>query len=164
MPPSVVGQDKSIKGKYDYARSFQVDDQGVSVETSLQGSGPEKIAELYEVLPVYLRDAGTQPGAVPTTIEFQVGGKWQPATDRFAAVQAVRLTRFGGAVLIAFDRPRRARLSAADWSDTFLSRGTARNVLVDLMETNDVAARLAGTKKVRYRITPIAGRATPARR
>ncbi|MBM4068986.1 MAG: hypothetical protein FJ271_08595 [Planctomycetes bacterium] len=155
VPPAIVGQAKSIKGKYDYARSFQIDSNGVSVETTLQGAGSEKIAELYETLPVYLRDAATQPKAKPTMIDFQVGDKWQPATDRFAAVQAVRLTRFDGAVLITFDRVRRAKLSAADWSDTFLSRGTARNVLVDLMETNDGPTELTGTKKVRYRITPL---------
>lgn len=84
---------------------------------------------------------------------IKVAGKWQPATDKFADVQAVRLTRFDGAVLITFDRPRRVKLSAADWSDTFLSRGMARNVLIDLMETNDVAGKIARAKRLSYRIT-----------
>lgn len=149
LPPSIVGQEKSIKGKYEYARTFKIDEQGVSVETTFQGAGPEKIAELYETLPVYLRDAATQPKATPTAIAFQVGGKWQPATDKFADVQAVQLTRFDGAVTITFDRPRRAKLSTADWSDTFLSRGMARNVLIDLLETKD------GVKRLSYRITPL---------
>lgn len=156
VPPSIVGQEKSIKGKYDYTRTFHIDDKGVSVETTIQGDGAEKIAELYETLPVYLRDAATQPKATPTTIEFQVGDKWQPATDKFVTVRAVRLTRFAGAVVVTFDRPRRAKLSATEWSDTFLSRGTARNILVDLMETSDVASTLAGKKQIRYRIMAMA--------
>jgi hypothetical protein len=157
VPAAVVGQERRIKGKYDYTRSFQIDETGVSVETTIRGDGRDKVAELYEVLPVYLRDAATQPKATPTTIEFQVGGRWAPAADRFTAqVQGVRLTRFDGAVLVTFDSPRRVKLSSADWSDTFLSRGTARNVLVDLMEANDVPTELKGVKKVSYRITPLA--------
>lgn len=157
IPAAIVGQEKTIKGKYDYARSFQIDDKGVSVETTIRGDGGEKVAELYETLPVYLRDAQTQPKATPTVIEFQVGGKWTPATDKFAAaVQAVRLTRFDGAVLVAFESPRRVKLSPTDWSDTFLSRGAARTVLVDLMEAGDFPRELKGMKKVSYRLTPTA--------
>ena len=156
IPSAIVGQDRAIRGAYHLARTFQLDEKGVSVETTIRGDGQEKVAELYEVLPLYLRDAREQAAAKPTLIEFQVAGKWGPAQDRFvSAVQAVRLTRFDGAVLITLDRPRRVKLSPSEWSDTYLSRGTARNVLVDLMEADDVPTALKGMKKISYRLTPV---------
>lgn len=157
IPPSVVGQEQSITGKYQYERKFQLDAKGVRVETTLHGDGAESVAELYEVLPVYLRDAKDQATATPTAIEFQVAGKWTPATERFAEnVQAVRLTRFTGAVVVTFERPRRVKLSPTEWADTYLSRGTARNVLIDLLENGDRALPVKGSRTVAYRIAPAA--------
>lgn len=156
IPASIVGQEKSIAGKYEYARTFQIDGQGVSVETSISGDGAEPIAELYETLPVYLRDTQQQPNAKPTEIEFKVGDKWMPATVSFAEqVVAVRLSRFTGAVQIMFDSPRRMKLSPAEWADTYLSRGSARNVLIDLLESGDKPASVKAVKQIRYRIEPV---------
>lgn len=155
IPATVVGQVKAIAGRYDYARTFRLDETGASVETTMSGDGKEPVAELYEVLPVYLLDAREQAKAVPTTIEFRVGKNWMPATERFTdAVDAVRLTRFTGTVVVAFDRPRRVKLSPAEWADTYLSRGTARNVLIDLLENGDKPAPVTAARKVSYRIEP----------
>jgi hypothetical protein len=157
IPAAVVGQEKTIKGRYDYARSFTIDGNGVRVETTLGGDGTETVAELVETLPVYLRDAKDQAQATPTAIEFQVADRWAPATDQFTdRVQAVRLTRFTGAVVITFDRPRRVKVSPADWADTYLSRGTARNVLIDLLESGDQPTIIKGIRQVAYRIEPVA--------
>jgi len=157
IPSSITGQERVITGKYDYKRSFQIDDTGVRVETSVSGDTQEQLAELYEVLPIYLRDIKEQAKATPTAIEFQVGDKWLPATDMFTAnVRAVRLTRFKGAVLVTFDQARRVKLSPAEWADTYLSRATARNVLIDLLESGDKPTALKDTRKVGYRIEPIA--------
>lgn len=157
IPASIVGQEKAITGKYDYARSFQIDETGVHVTTTISGDGKEQIAELYETLPIYLHDTKAQPAAVPTVIEFQISGKWVPATDTFREkVQTVRLTRFKGAVLVTFDQPRRVKLSPAVWKDTYLSRATSRNVLIDLMENGDRPAFLTKTRQVGYRIEPVA--------
>ncbi|MCE9566173.1 MAG: hypothetical protein K8U57_29475 [Planctomycetes bacterium] len=153
IPASIVGQEKTIAGKYDYSRTFKIDDKGVNVETRISGDGKEQLAELYEVLPIYLRDTKDQPKEPPTVIEFQVGDKWAPATDAFTEnVKAVRLTRFKGSVVVSFEQPRRVKLSAADWADTYLSRGTARNVLIDLLENGDKPAALKDAKKVGYRL------------
>jgi len=87
---------------------FHLDDKGLRVETRVSGDGKDQITELYEVLPVFLREAALQPKATPTTIEFQAGGKWAPATAEYRdKVTAVKLTRFDGAVQIKFDQPRR---------------------------------------------------------
>ena len=148
--------DGELAGKLEYARAFKIDDKGVSVETTITGDGKDSIAELYEAIPVYLRDPERQPKATPTTIEFQVDGKWSPATDQYAKVQAVKLTRFDGAVIVKFDAPRRAKLSPAEWADNWFTKATARNVLIDLLDNGDKPATVTAARKVSYRIEPVA--------
>jgi hypothetical protein len=123
------------------------------VETTVSGDGKEAIAELYEVLPVYLRDTEKQAKAQPTVIEFQSGGVWKPATAEYAeGVTAVKLTRFNGAVRVAFDQPRRVKLSPADWQDGYLSRAACRNILVDLLGGGK---KVAEPVSVSYRVEPM---------
>lgn len=145
--------DDALDGKVDYVRTFGLDEKGVRVETTVSGDGKDALAELYEVLPVFLRNTDKQPKAQPTVIEFQSGGAWKPATAEYAdGVTAVKLTRFGGAVRIAFDHPQRVKLSPADWQDTFLTRASSRNILVDLLGT---AKTLAKPVSVAYRVEPV---------
>lgn len=153
--------DEPLAGRHDYARKFQIDDRGVSVETTVTGDGRETLTELYEVLPVYLRHAGTQSKATPTAIEFQIGNDashWKPATEKYSEqVRAVKLTRFDGAVVVTFAQPQRAKLSPADWKDGWLNSGAmSRNVLLDLLDSGDKSAVLNGAKKIAYRIEPAA--------
>lgn len=156
IPASVVGQEKTVAGQYHYARSFQIDDASLSVETTVSGDGAEQIAELYETLPIYLRDAKEQPNAAPTAIEFQVGGKWSPATDSYIEnVLAVRLTRFQGTAVVTFARPRRVKLAPAEWADEYLSRGTSRNVLIDLLENGGRPTAIKSPHSVRYSIAAV---------
>lgn len=153
IPASIVGQEKSIVGKYDYARTLKLDGTGVRVQTTISGDGKEQVAELYETLPVLLGDTRYQPKEKPTTIEFLSEGKWAPATEQYAEkVQAVRLTRFTGEVTVTFDAPRRVKLSPSEWVDTGFTRAKFRNVLIDLLESGDKPATLTAAKTVGYRI------------
>jgi len=82
---------------------------------------------------VFLRDAKLQRQATPTSIEFQVGDTWAPATAQYLeSVRAVRLTQFNGSVDIRFKTPQRVKLSAEDWKDTYITRASCRNLMVDL--------------------------------
>ena len=156
IPAVTIGTEKALDGKLDFARAFTLDEKGLSVETTVTGDGKDSVAELYEVFPVFLRDVMNQSKATPTTIEFEVGGKWAPATEQTtAAVTAIRLTRFDGAVAIRFDRARRAKL-APQWTDTFMTRASCQNVLVDLLENNDQPAPITKAKSIAYRIEPAA--------
>jgi hypothetical protein len=60
---SIIGQERAIHGKYDEARSFQLDATGVGVATTIQGDGKKPLAERIESLPVYPRDAREQTKA-----------------------------------------------------------------------------------------------------
>jgi hypothetical protein len=148
--------DDTLEGKIDYARTFKIDDKGVSVETIINGDGKDQIAELYETLPVYLRDPDRQPQATPTVIEFQIGGRWTPATAEYQQVTAVRLARFNGAAIITFDKARHVKLSPANWADTWFTKCNCRNVMVDLLDSGGKPAALKDTRKLTYRIEPAA--------
>ena len=149
--------DEALDGRLEYTRTFTIDDKGVSIQTTVTGDGKDTIAELYETIPVYLRNPKHQPDATPTAIAFQIGGKWTPATDQYAAdVSAVRLTRLDGSVLVTFDTPRRAKLSPADWAGTWMNSAACRNVMIDLLASGDKPATVKGEKKIAYRIEPSA--------
>lgn len=153
IPAITMGKEKSLEGNISYSRTFTLSDNSLRIETTLNSDGKDKIAELYEVLPVFLRDLERQPKAIPTKIEFQTGGQWTAATDQFTTtVQAVRLTRFTGAVEIRFTRPCRAKLSPAEWTDKYLSRASCRNVLIDLLDATPAPGPFQGERTLAYEI------------
>jgi hypothetical protein len=123
-----------LSGEIDYTRSFESTPGGVRVTTTVKADGKDRIAELYEVIPVFLREAGAQARAAPTVIEFGREGKWKPVTETVTdKVRTVRLTRFGASVTLTFDRPCRVKLAPV-WVDTYQTRSSCRNLLIDLLE------------------------------
>ncbi|MCX5658537.1 MAG: hypothetical protein NTW19_02300, partial [Planctomycetota bacterium] len=149
--------DVPLGGKLSYARTFTIDDKGVGVETKVTGDGKETLGELVETIPVFLRDAASQAKAAPTTIEFQVGDAWAPATEAYTEkVSAVRLKRFEGAVVVRFDKPQRAKLSPKEWNDTWFTKAMARNVMVDLLASGDKPAAVKDVRTLKYRFEPAA--------
>jgi len=154
IPIEQLGQGKVLQGRIGYQRDFHIDAGKVRIETRIKGSGRDKLAELHETIPIFLHEAQRQAKSVPTAIEFQVDGKWLPATSEYHDnVAAVKLTRFAGAVRIAFAQPQRVKLSPADWTDTFLSRARCRNLMIDLLGSTAPSV-LKGEKVVRYEISP----------
>jgi len=139
-------------GELTYARHFTIEPGAVRVETTLASDGKDRLNELIETLPVYLRDAKSK--AVPTAVEFQAGGTWEPAGSEWRnGVTAVRLTRFEGTVEITFEEPQRIRLSDADWTDSYITRASCRNILIDLLDQKKPLPA-AVTRTVAYRIAP----------
>ncbi len=155
IPDKLIGQGKALDGRIAYTRKFRIEPGKLRVETTVNADGKDRIEELYETLPVFLRDTRKTPKASPTVIEFRSGDKWISATKKFEEkVTAVRLKRFSGAVRITFDRPRRVKLSDANWEDKYLTRATCRNILIDLLEVGDRPVALKNAKKVAYCIEP----------
>ncbi len=151
--PAVRADEKLLMGKIEYSRQFDSLPGGVRITTTLLGDGQDSVAELYEALPIFLRDTSTQRMLTPTMIEFQVDGKWISATEKYLTnVTAARLSRFDNAVEITFDQPRRVKLSPADWVDTYQTRVACRNLLIDLLENGDKPTPIRDAKKVSYRI------------
>lgn len=154
IPASMLGQEQVLAGALAYTRAFAIEPGAVRVETTLASDGKDRLTELVETLPVYLRDTKNQAAAAPTAIEFQSAGAWQPAGAEWVdKVTAIRLTRFEGAVEVTFDQPQRVRLSDADWVDTYITRAACRNILIDLLEQGKPMTG-PGTRTVAYRIAP----------
>ena len=157
IPAEMLGQGKVLQGRIPYERTFGIAPDGVTVTTSVRAYGQDKIAELYETLPVFHPPGKKRGESGPLTIEFRTGDEWAPAAVEFGdAVKAVRITRLGGTVEITFDRPRRVALSPAEWQGRYVSRSICRNVMIDLLENNGNPMVLTGTKSVSYGIRPVA--------
>lgn len=127
----------SLTNAVEYERTFVMGDAGVRVETQVKYGGRESWRELYETIPVFLRDMKLNP-AVSVQIEFQIAGSWLPATaDNTEKVQAVRVKRYAGMIEIRFDVPQSVRLADQEWRESFIGRAVCRNVLVDWLADND---------------------------
>lgn len=113
-----------------YERKFVVNGEGVTVTTSLKADTAVSFTELYETIPIFLRETDSQ---TPTTIEFLVGDTWAEATTDIHDIKAVRAKRFNGAMVVTFTEPQRAKLSPAVWKDGFQTQAECRTVLVDLL-------------------------------
>ena len=116
-----------------YQRRFELTEAGVTVTTSVK-SGEEApwVKELYETIPVYLGSGRKQP---KSKIWFRLEGIWRvPTSDQRAGVEAVRIERFDGAVVVTFKRPRTVQLSPGEWVDGYQSSARVRAVLVNLIE------------------------------
>ena len=152
-PPAPRETETLFTGKLDYTRKFDSTANGVHITTTIKSESTDAIAELYETLPVYLRDASQQLKVEPTKIEFQIDGKWSPGTDALAAnVTAIKLTRFDGAVAVTFDKPARVKLAPV-WNSTYMSYPSCQNILIDLLD-GAAAGPIKDVRTVGYRIEP----------
>ncbi len=139
----------AITGKVGYAREIKLDRDGVGVKTTVTGDGQDQVKELWEMIPLYVRHDGQKESAV---IEFQAGGAWTAAGNEPAGkVTAVRITRFGKPVTIAFDRGRRARMSG---EPVKRGNGFTRTLMIDLLESDGKPAAMPASASLAYRIAP----------
>lgn len=135
IPRESLGQGKVLEGRIAFERTFCLEPHRVRIETRVSGTGQDTLTELYETIPVFLRESKKQSAVAPTAIEFVVDGVAAPATTNWhERVSAVRLSRFSGAVRLTFARPRRVALSASDWTDSYMTRACCRNVLIDMLD------------------------------
>ncbi|HXG23811.1 MAG TPA: hypothetical protein VNJ09_04585, partial [Chthonomonadales bacterium] len=167
-PKSEVGRDRAIvrvsgvMPKYNadrtaigpsglqYQRRFRLGPDGVRVTTTVTSSAPERMTELYESIPVFLREQGEKPAV----IWFQIGDTWEEATPELrSAVRAIRVDRFTGSVLITFSRPCAVKLSPQVWRDGFQTQAECRTILVDLIGEQSRPCLLRSAS-VEYTIRP----------
>ncbi len=151
IPREATNKGPCLQGEVRYERTFTADTSGLSIETRVTSDGKDTFAELYETIPVFLRDAREQSAQKPASIFFQTGKEWSEArAEPQAGVKAVKIERFDGAVVITFAKPARVRLSPEVWADRYQSGATCRTIMIDLMEDG----LLEGTAVVAYRVEP----------
>ncbi len=139
-----------------FERSFTIEPQRLAVAINLERKDPVEVTELYEVLPVFIRERNRHEDHESTQIEFQTRSGWTvPEDDRLHPdVTAVRITRyhFRHPVVFRFDRPRPVKLSPVEWFDGYMSSVTCRNIMIDL--TPDWNARPTGKISLAWSYEP----------
>lgn len=148
--------DEPLAGEFSCTRDFVVSEKALTVSVHVKSDGKETPTELYETIPVYLKDNKAQEKVEPTRIEFQVGDAWSPAGESYSdKVNAVRLTRFEHAVVIEFKEPVRIKLSPVEWKDTVqLGFASCRNLMIDLLPRDGKPGEFREAK-VAYSIKPV---------
>lgn len=124
-------------GVLGYRREFEKRENGLHVTSELVCSddpGPaDQLVELVETLPVFLNPARADQSQ-DTEIEILVEQRWQPGlADTVSNVEAVRLRRFHGSIVIEFDRPRLVRLSEVIKTE-YQKKDRLRVLHIDLLE------------------------------
>ncbi len=121
---------------FGFERTFHIEPERLTVKISLERKGAVEIAELYEVLPIFIRERDRHEEHASTQIEFQTRSGWNVAEDdrMHQDVTAVRITRyhFRHPVVFRLDRPRPVKLSSVEWFDGYMSSVTCRNIMIDL--------------------------------
>jgi hypothetical protein len=140
MPKYLAAKRAEVATNVQYTRRFQLDPSGLRVTTVVTTSAEERPTELYETIPIFLRETPNQP---PATIRFQVDSEWSDATTAPQTVRAVQVSRYTGAVVIAFAQPVSVRLSPDVWTDGFQTQAQCRTVLVDLLPELSLAYTIA---------------------
>lgn len=144
--------DGPLTGEIAYRRGFDIGADDIRVTTTLTGDGKDRIAELYETLPVFHRNDHRHDGP-ETGITFLTGTDWVDATpEPLKGVAVIRLQRFEGTVEIRFDRPRTVKLAPQAWEGEFLTRALCRTILVDLLENDGKPGTVSGEKNIAYSI------------
>ncbi|HYW34628.1 MAG TPA: hypothetical protein VE868_04400, partial [Balneolaceae bacterium] len=133
-----------LQGTVTYKRVFQVKKNGVQVTTSVSTGSSNKVKDLYEILPVYRRNAYSQSSDSPTSIEFKVNGSWQQAGTTLKKVSSIRLQRFQGTVFIDFENPVMVKLSSHDFykNPTQKHGLQARNIMIAMLKNEGQSTTL----------------------
>ena len=139
-----------LQGTVKYKRKFSLEQGGINVTTMVMvdstnaADSKNKINQLYEILPVFLRDESTQSNDQITTIEFEVNGNWQSASTTLKRASRIRLNRFGEEVMIQFSQPRNVKLSPEDLYINIDNNSGPhiRNIMIDLLDTENKPAIL----------------------
>lgn len=154
MPGSNIEQGDVLVGKVDYERRFALSDTGLKVDTSLRSDKKDAFREIYEILPLYIRDGRTPIKGETFRILYRSGDSWQPLpAERTVQAVKLRVERFNGAIDIDLDRPRPMKLSPQEWLDGYMSSATCRNVLIDLLQAGG-REHTFESLNVSYRIAP----------
>jgi len=150
-------QDGSIQGEVSYRRQMVVRDDGLHIESALFADGQDRVAGLYEILPLFLPDPRS-PDKVEHAIFFHVKGERIRATGQpVSGVTSVEVRRMDGGAFIDFQEPQQVKLSPQVWKNGPIA---VRNLMIDLIAPGGHGGPLRSAS-IRYRIRPWTGQPAP---
>jgi hypothetical protein len=148
------GAKGNLKGENYFERTVALWPEGVEMSVLLKSDGKDQLAELFEVLPVFLRDARRQKDMDPAIIDLQVKGEWKPVAENWTeGVERIRIRRAKGGAEIQFDRPRRVKAAgSAEGLSPATKAFEIRNLYVDLLGKDGTTP--FPSAEFKYRIIP----------
>ncbi len=142
-----------LRGKAIYQRRFELDRNGITVTSSLSTNRRDRVAELYEVIPLYLGNAYYHRNVPFATVEFFVDRKWRQAGGTAVTAQRVRVGRYKKYGYIIFEQPQVLRVSPQFGRAGEMNGARFHNLLIDLLPGKGKGTMLKSTS-VRYTISP----------
>jgi len=134
IPRSYAGQGDALVGDIEYRREFHFDAKGLKIRTDVHADGRDELAELCETLPVFIANTPPREGTSSVDIQFRSGEQWGAAGVEYQdRINAIKVKRNEGTMLISFASPQRVKLSPRVWTDQYQSRATCRTILIDLL-------------------------------
>lgn len=142
---TVEVEDSLDPGHVYYRREFELLEGGLLVRSEFLSRGEGELSELWETIPVFLNP--TRPARDPETdtkIEFKIGGNWKAGEETAdSEVEAVRLSRFEGSVVIEFESPQTVQLSEVITTE-YQKKDRLRNLKIRLLEGDEKMPTKAG--------------------
>jgi len=120
-----------LKGTVEYRREFRVNRDGVAFKSQLTSDGTDKIAELWEMIPLHMGYPDRREPA-PTTVKCRTRGRWKPLEGEPLVADRVRLTRYGRHAYIVFKEPHTIKLGPKLNPAEFW-RESVRNLMIDAL-------------------------------
>jgi len=152
---TVETEDVLDNGHVYYRRNFSLRENGIHVQSELLSRGEDQITELWETLPIFLnptRRKGKINIDSETTIEFRVDGEWRPGSQNLTdGVNALRLRRHEGGVIIEFDAPQSIALSEV-LTTRYQKKDRLQTVNIDLLPGNEKPQPMPRRARVSYLI------------
>lgn len=99
-----------------YERIFDVDETGLTVQSIIYSDGEDNINEMWEVLPVYLRDSVDDVS--DGTIRYHDAGVWTTLTTSEITTRRIAITRNNHSVIVEFKGKKRLKLGPL-WTTTY---------------------------------------------
>lgn len=146
-----------FKGKVRYERLIMRINSGIRVVTTIHSDGNDTVSELWESIPIYLRDANLQSNLNRTSIEYFNGSTWHALSDDHVETSVVRLGRtFGndtGFVFLLFDSDVTLKLSGEVWTPDYQTQAEERTIHIDLHGNPGTPSQMNHSVTVGYNIT-----------
>lgn len=157
---SEKGVGGGLSGTVEYNRTFAAEANGLAITTEVTSDGTDSITELWESLPVFLRDGVKQ--SEDAKIAFRIGTTWTTVYDEtggiddstlYANVEAIRITRFGEHAYVSFDIPQEVKLASTVWTTDYQTDNRIRSIHVNLLGSTGTAVPFPAQATVSYKLT-----------
>ncbi len=127
-----------------YRRTFTLANEGLRIRSEQLSNEDDVITQLWETLPIF--------AAGESEVEYLVDRRWKPATSELTPnVDAVRLQRHRGAVIIEFDEPQRVQLGPV-FTTEYQKKDQLRTLNIDLLGSNSRPVTMRRKTVVSYLI------------